>query len=103
MAGYLGVWNAHGDQFLGALMSCESCQERAEECWEFTQLSDEKGVNPEPCLCECHDQEPWRRASGMCRCAICGLAYFKHARGGPIGMDGKRFLRRLCSGALVKL
>lgn len=78
-------------------MSCLDCEERAEECWE---LEDE---NDQPCTCPCHDSVEYRRASGEVICEPCSKPYRVHAQGGPIGMDGRRFLRRLCDGSLVRL
>ena len=80
-------------------MSCMHCGPRAEDCWDWV---DEQG-DYMPCLCACHDSPEYRRASGDSICSVCGKPYRKHPPGGPIGMDNKRFLRRLCNDELVKL
>jgi len=40
----------------------------------------------------------WQRASGLCRCEICGCEYYAHAN-----VRGYEWLNRLCDGRLVKL
>ena len=75
-------------------MSCSDCEERAEECFE---------LDGDPCTCSCHGSEEYYRASGEMTCDRCGKLYRKHIKGGPVGMNDQRFLRRLCNGELVKL
>lgn len=48
------------------------------------------------------DFEDYSRASHLCICT-CGKEYWKHPFDGPIGFEGKQFLRRICNGKLVKL
>lgn len=45
----------------------------------------------------------YRRAHGGSVCGQCQQPYRKHPYGGPLGMGDRQFLRRLCSGELVKL
>ncbi len=75
-------------------MSCGNCESYAEECFR---------PDGDPCKCKCHGEDEFYRASGEMVCVSCDRPYRKHARGGPIGMDDQRFLRRLCDGSLVKL
>lgn len=75
-------------------MSCGDCEDRAEECFE---------LDGDPCTCNCHDSAEYRHASGESICDRCNKLYRKHIKGGPVGMDNQRFLRRLCDGSLVKL
>lgn len=77
---------------------CSDCESRAEDCFETAGPDD-----GQPCTCSCHDRESWERSSGLMICAVCRKQYFDHPRGGPVGFDGTRFLRRLCGGGLVKL
>ena len=79
-------------------MSCTACEPRAEDCLDLGDDGDDA-----PCTCECHDAEEYWRANGGQVCAVCKKRYREHPHGGPIGMDNKRFLRRLCNGGLVKL
>lgn len=81
------------------LVSCSTCNPRAEDCWDW----DDEKDDDVPCDCPCHDDEEFHRASGSSVCGLCKKAYREHSHGGPVGMDGRRFLRRLCNGELVKL
>ena len=45
----------------------------------------------------------FRRTSGESICGICGLKYFKHPHTSHAGYDEAHFLRRLCTGEIVKL
>lgn len=48
------------------------------------------------------EAEEFFRAHGECECPECGRPYHRHPPAGPL-FDGLPFLRRLCSGDLVKL
>jgi hypothetical protein len=71
----------------------------------MTMISDEAMPTCEPCICSCHDDEPWGWSRGETICLACLKPYRDHPKGGPVGEDGdgERFLLRLCSGWLVKL
>lgn len=81
-------------------MTCMHCEERAEDCWD---PGDNWDPGDAPCTCPCHDNVEYQRSSGGMICPTCQKAYRCHPLGGPLGYDGSRFLRRLCSGELVKL
>ena len=80
-------------------MTCMECSDRAEDCWDVHKDPDDDT----PCTCCCHDNPKYHRASGEQVCKLCKKLYRQHPHGGPIGMDNKRFLRRLCNDELVKL
>lgn len=49
------------------------------------------------------DPVPFLRTSGEMICSTCKQPYWRHKHSDHIDFDGNRWLRRLCSGQLVKL